>query len=95
MAQTTIANGATGAVARAAINNNFAELFPGTVSSISYNLDGTVNVITRADGWVDTHAYTDGLLSSIVRTKSGQPTTTTTITRNISGQITSYTVVSA
>ena len=95
MAQTTIANNAVGSTVRNAINNNFAELFPATVSSITYNVDGTVNVITRSDGWVDTHAYTDGLLSSVVRTKSGQPTTTITFTRNVDDRITSYTVVTA
>lgn len=68
---------------------------PTELSSATYNADGTVNVITRDDGWVLTHNYTNGLLSSIVQTKSGQPTTTITLTYNSSEQLTSTNVVTA
>lgn len=68
---------------------------PIALDSTTYNADGTVNVVTRDDGWVFTHSYTNGLLSSIVQTKSGEPTTTITLTYNASEQLTSTTVVTA
>jgi hypothetical protein len=64
-----------------------------SISSVTYNLDGTVDVITMSDGWILSHFYNNGLLASIVETKGGQPTYTTTIIRNASQQIISSTRV--